>query len=45
MSYEEAATKAAGPANLERLRAVKAKYDPAGVFRNTPFMKVLAVKP
>lgn len=45
MSYESAAAKAGGAANLEKIRALKAKYDPTGVFLNSPYTKVLAVKP
>lgn len=33
-----------GAESLERLRAVKAKYDPGNMFSRTPFSKVLAAK-
>lgn len=43
LSYEKAAEKVNGAANLERLRAVKARVDPGNTFRHSPFTKVLAV--
>lgn len=41
LSYPEAAAKVGGAANLERLRAVKARVDPANFFCHSPFAAVL----
>lgn len=44
LSYAEAADKVGGAANLERLRAVKARVDPGNVFQATAHTKVLAAR-
>lgn len=41
LTAAQAATQVGGHANLARLRAVKARYDPRGVFSSTPFRKAL----
>lgn len=45
MSYAEAAAKAGSPAELERLRAVKERYDPGKMFRHCAWAKALAAQP
>jgi len=42
LTYEDACDRVGGAANLERIRAVKDKYDPHNLFTCHPFQLVLA---
>ena len=42
LTYEDACDRVGGAANLERIRAVKDKYDPHNFFTCHPFRPVLA---
>ncbi|GAB4813845.1 hypothetical protein N2152v2_000891 [Parachlorella kessleri] len=45
LTYEDACDRVGGAANLERIRAVKDKYDPHNFFTCHPFRPVLAATP